>query len=141
MELWGIYIIIAIVAVIVEMFVPSLFCINFAIGGVITAIVSIFWGNLTSSLILFFVTSLLSIFIVRPMLVNLIKKDAKADFKAQYIDKVVKCIEPISTTKGAVTIYDERWEARLKNEGEEIQVGCDVKITGHDSLILYVEKV
>ena len=141
MELWAIYIILAIVAVLIEMFVPTLFCINFAIAGIITAIVSIFWGDFTTSLLMFFAISLLSIFLVRPFLVNLIKKDSKADFNAQYIGKTVKCIEPINTVKGAVTIYDERWEARLQYEGEEIPEGADVKIVGNDSLILFVEKV
>lgn len=141
MELWAIYIIIAIVAVLIEMFAPTLFCINFAIGGIITAIISIFWGDFTTSLLIFFAVSLLSIFMVRPFLVNLIKKDSKADFNAQYIGKIVKCIEPINTVNGAVTIYDERWEARLQNEGEEIPAGTDVKIVGNDSLILFVERI
>ena len=141
MELWAIYIIIAIVAVLVELFAPTLFCINFAIGGIITAIISIFWGDFTTTLLIFFAVSLFSIFLIRPFLVNLIKKDSKADFNAQYIDKIVKCIEPINTVKGAVTIYDERWEARLKYKGEEIPAGSDVKIVGNDSLILYVEKI
>ena len=141
MELWAIYIIIAIVAVLIEMFAPTLFCINFAIGGIITAIISIFWGNFTTSLLIFFAVSLLSIFLVRPLLINLIKKDSKADFNAQYLGKTVKCIEPINTVKGAVTIYDERWEARLQNEGEEIPAGTDVKIVGNDSLILFVERI
>ncbi len=130
-EPWAIYIIIAIIAVLVEMFVPTMFCINFAIGGIVTAIVSIFWGDTTTTLLIFFITSLLSIFLIRPILLNLIKKDSKADFNAQYIGKVVKCIEPITTATGAVSIYDERWEARLQNEGEEIPVGTDVKIVGH----------
>ena len=141
MELWAIYIVIAIIAILVEMFVPTMFCINFAIGGIITAIISIFWGDFTTSLLMFFAISLLSIFLVRPFLVNLIKKDSKADFNAQYIGKTVKCIEPINTVKGAVTIYDERWEARLQNESEEIPEGADVKIVGNDSLILFVEKI
>lgn len=141
MELWAIYIVIAIIAILVEMFVPTMFCINFAIGGIITAIISIFWGDFTTSLLMFFAISLLSIFLVRPFLVNLIKKDSKADFNAQYLGKTVKCIEPINTVKGAVTIYDERWEARLQTEGEEIPEGADVKIVGNDSLILFVEKI
>ncbi|MBQ9246237.1 NfeD family protein [bacterium] len=141
MELWALYTIISIVAVIIELFAPSMFCINFAIGGIITAFVSIFWGNLGTSLLLFLLTSILSIFLARPLLLKLIQKDAKADFKSQYVEKIVKVIEPVSTTKGAVSIYDERWEARLKYEGEEIPAGSDVKIVGHDSLILFVERV
>jgi membrane protein implicated in regulation of membrane protease activity len=140
-ELWAIYVFIAIAAVIVEIFVPTLFCINFAVGAIITAVISIFWGNLAWTMLIFVLISLLSIFCLRPILVRMMKKESHADFNAQYIGKIVKCIEPISTTKGAVTIYEERWDARLKEEGEEIPVGTDVRITGNESLILFVEKV
>ena len=72
---------------------------------------------------------------------KLIHKNEKADFASQYIGKVVKSIEPINSTAGAVTIYDERWEARLNEGCEEIPADCDVRIVKHDSLVLYVEKV
>ena len=141
MELWMLFVIISIVSILIEIFAPSLFCINFAFAGIITAIVAIFWGNLYSLLLIFLVLSLLSILFIKPFLTKLLKKDTNAGFDAQYVGKIVKSIEPITSTKGAVTIYDERWEARVKNENEEIPAGCDVKIIGNDSLILFVEKV
>lgn len=140
-ELWMIFVIISIIAVLIEIFAPSLFCINFAFAGIITAIVSIFWGDFYTLLLIFIVLSLISILFIKPLLVKLLKKETHADFDAQYIGKVVKCIENITATSGAVTIYDERWEARIKEGGEEIPEGNDVKITGNDSLILYVEKI
>ncbi len=140
MELWMIYIIISVIAVIIEILAPSLFCINFAIAGIITAIISIFWGNLNSTLLIFIVLSLLSIIFIRPLLKKMIKTEEKVGFKDEYLGKVVKVIENVSTTKGAISIYDERWEARIK-EGEEIPAGTDVKIVGHESLTLYVERV
>lgn len=136
-----IYIIIAIAAVVIEIFAPTMFCINFAIAGVLTALISIFWGNLSSTLVIFIVLSILSLLFIKPILVKVLQKDTKADFEGQYYGKIVKCIENITQTQGAVTIYDERWEARLKDESEEIPVGADVKIVGNDSLILFVEKV
>ncbi len=141
MELWMLFVIISIVSILIEIFAPSLFCINFAFAGIITAIVAIFWGNLYSLLLIFLVLSLLSILFIKPLLTKLLKKDTHADFDSQYLGKIVKSIEPITSTKGAVTIYDERWEARVKNENEEISAGCDVRIIGNDSLILFVEKV
>ena len=141
MELWMIYIIISVIAVIIEILAPSLFCINFAIAGIITAIISIFWGNLNSTLLIFIVLSLLSIIFIRPLLKKMIKTEEKVGFKDEYLGKVVKVIENVSTTKGAISIYDERWEARTKTEGEEIPAGTDVKIVGHESLTLFVERV
>lgn len=141
MEFWMIFLIISIIAVIVEIFLPSMFCINFAFAGIITALVSIFWGNLSSLLIIFIVLSLISIIFIKPFLVSMLKKETNSDFKHQYIGKVVKCIDPVNNTSGAVTIYDERWEARLASGNEEIPAGSDVKIVSNDSLILYVEKI
>ena len=142
MEIWMLFLIISIVAVIVEIFIPTMFCINFAFAGILTALISIFWGNLQSLLIIFVVLSLLSIILIKPVLVKLVKKQSHADFDTQYIGKIVKSIEPITTNSGAVTIYDERWEARLaQEEAENIPEGEDVKIIRNDSLILYVEKV
>ena len=140
-EFWMIYIIIAVIAIIVEILVPTLFCLNFAFAGLVTAIISIFWGSTYSLILVFLGLSVLSIAFVKPVLSKILKKQETADFNAQYIGKVVKCIEPISMTKGAITIYDERWEARTEFDGEEIPVDSDVKIIKNDSLILFVEKI
>lgn len=141
MEFWMIYILIAIVAILFEVFIPTLFCINFAIAAILTGIISIFWGTAVSLLWVFFGLSIFSIIFIKPILDKLAKKENCADFEAQYIGKIVKCTEIISKQKGAVTIYDERWEARTLIEGEEIPVGNDVKIIKNDSTVLYVEKV
>jgi len=140
--IWMIFLIIAIIATIVEIFIPTMFCINFAFAGIISAIVSIFWGNLTELLVLFVVLSLLSIIFLKPLLVNFTKQDTGSDFKEQYIGKIVKTITPVNATSGAVTVFDERWEARLKDPlQEEIPANCDVKITDNDTTVFYVEKI
>ena len=141
MELWMLFVVIALVAIVVEIMVPTLFCINFAVAGIITAIVAVFWGGLTENLILFAILSIASIFLLKPYLEKTFKKDGDADFNSDYMGKIVKVIEPITDLKGAVTIYDERWEARLKETGEEIPVGADVKIVSNDSTTLFVEKI
>lgn len=140
-EFWMIFIVISIVAIVIEIFIPTMFCINFAVAGIITAIISIFWGDLPILITIFAVLSILSIIFLKPILQNLLKKESNADFASQYIGKVVKVIEPVTTTSGAVMIYEERWEARAEYEAEPIPVDSDVKITKNDSLILFVEKV
>ena len=141
LELWMIYLILALVAITFEIFVPAMFCINFAFAGIITAIISLWWGNFSQLLIVFAIISTLSILFIKPMLVKALKIKTNADFEAQYIGKIVKSIEPINASSGAVTLYDERWEARLNEGNEEIPADCDVKIIRNDSLILYVEKI
>ena len=141
MDIWMVFLIISIIAIIVEIFVPTMFCINFAVAGIITAIIAVFWGTFTANLIIFAILSVLFILLLRPVLLKFTNKAPGADFNTDYFGKVVKAIEPISATAGAVTIYEERWEARLKAEGEEIPAGADVKIVGNESTVLFVEKV
>lgn len=142
MEIWMLFVIISLVAVVIEIFITTMFCINFAIAGILTAIISIFvpWG-LAKLFGVFAVLSILSIIFIKPILVPLLKKEHDADFDKQYIGKVVKAIENITTSSGAVTIYEERWEARLNEGTEEIPAGQDVKIIRNDSTVFYVEKI
>ena len=141
LEFWMIFVIISIIAILIEIFIPTMFCINFAIAGIITAIVSFFIDSFIALVFIFIVLSVLSILFVKPLLAKWFKKEDSVDFTAQYIGKVVKTIEPVTMMNGAVTIYDERWEARLQNEGEEIPADTDVRIVGHDSTILFVERI
>ena len=60
--------------------------------------------------------------------------------EGKYIGKIVKVIEPVTKFSGAITIYDERWEARVDSD-EEIPAGSEVKIVKYDSLVLTVEKI
>ena len=140
-EMWMLYILISIVSIMVEIFVPTLFCINFAFAGIITAVISVFINDFYVTMTIFLALSLLSLLFIKPMLVKYFKKGANADFNEQYIGKTVKVIEPVTCTKGAVTIYDERWEARTKEDIGEIPVNCEVKIIDNNSLILYVERI
>ena len=144
MDFWMIYIIVAGIFITFEIFVPTMFCINFAFAAIVTALISLFWANTAGLFGTFVVLSVLSLIFIKPLLVKLLlnRKDGKADFDGQYIGKVVKVIETITPTSGAVTIYEERWEARLKQGiTEEIPTGSDVRIVSNDSTILFVEKI
>ena len=58
----------------------------------------------------------------------------------KYIGRIAKVTETVTSNKGIVSIYDERWTARSQN-GEEIPVDSEVKIVRNESLILFVEKI
>ena len=143
MDFWMIYTIVAGIFLTIEIFVPTMFCINFAFAALLTALISFFWHNSAGLFGAFVILSALSLLFIKPLLVKMLqKKGGKADFDGQYMGKIVKVIETITPTSGAVTIYEERWEARLKEgETEELPVGSDVRIVSNDSTILFVEKV
>ena len=57
----------------------------------------------------------------------------------KYVGKTAKVIETITQTSGAISIYDERWDARIL-DNNEIPIGENVKIVKYDSLIMFVER-
>lgn len=141
MTLWEIYAIVGLICLILEMILPSMFFLNLAFAGFATAIIALFvtgWINLT---VIFVALALLFIILLRPVLLkNRECKLQETGMEGKYIGKIVKVIEPVDKFHGAITIYDERWEARSNCE-ETIPAGTEVKIIGYDSLVLKVERV
>lgn len=141
MILWEIFAIAGLVFLILEMLVPSMFFLNLAIAGFITAIIALWINNWITLTILFAIFAILSIVFLRPILIkNKKNKETETGMEGKYIGKIVKVIEPIDKSSGAITIYDERWNARADVE-EPIPAGSEVKIIKYDSLVLTVEKI
>ena len=142
MLLWQIYSIVGVVCIILEILVPSMFFLNLSIAGFITAVISLFIHDSNMLAVDFLALSVVSIFVLRPLLLRTIKpsKDKETGVQAEYIGKIVKVIEPVNKYKGAITIYDERWDARVEND-DEIPAGTEVRIVKNDSLVMYVEKI
>lgn len=145
MEIWTLFLAIAVFFLVLETLIPSLFCINFAFAGIITAFISIFWGSIIQLVWLFLGLSLFSIIFLKPFFHKLRGKFEKQDFESQYVGKIATVIEPVTENSGAVTIFDERWEARLSTcqnkEIQEIPQGESVRIISNESTILYVAKI
>ena len=141
MVLWEIFAIAGLAFLILEMLVPSMFFLNLAIAGFVTAVAGIWVTDWIILTILFVILSILSILFLRPLLIkNKKDKEHETGMEAKYIGKIVKVTEPVSKYSGAITIYDERWEARTENE-DTIPAGSEVRIIRYDSLILTVERV
>lgn len=141
MVLWEIYAISGLAFLILEMVVPSMFFLNLAFAGFITAIIALFIKSWIVLTFIFVILSILAILLLRPILVK--QKEAKekeTGMESKYIGQIVKVIEPITKYSGAITIYDERWEARVESD-ETIPAGSEVKIIKNESLVLTVEKI
>ena len=139
---WQIFLIAGVVSLILEMIVPSMFFLNFAISGVLTAIISLWVTDITVLVIDFAVIALLSIILLRPFLLKTLKssKEKETGVKSEYLDQIAKVVQPVNKFAGVITVYDERWEARVEND-DEIPEGTEVRIIKNDSLIMYVERV
>jgi len=141
MDLWQIFLIVGMMFLILEMMVPSMFFLNLAFAGFVTAIIAVWFGDWIWLTIIFSLLALASILLLRPLMLRRRKTPAQVTgMSAKYIGKQVKVIEPIDRTGGAITVYDERWEARADVD-KPIAKGTLVKIIKYDGLILTVETV
>lgn len=143
MQYWQLLILTGVVFLIVEIFTPAMFFLSLALACFVTAVVAGVIQDWNILVPVFVVMSVLLLVFLRPVLTINRKNDddeQKTGVEGKYIGKTAKVIETISVSKGVVTIYNERWEARIES-GEEIPVGSDVKILRNESLVLYVEKL
>lgn len=137
--MWEIILGVGIIFLILEMFIPTMFFINFALAAFICALMSAFTSNITILVIAFALLSLTLLYAIRPFfLKNKQTKEQKTGMESKYVGKIATAIEEIDSEKGVISIYDERWQARSK--GEKIEKGQKVEITGYESLVMYVVK-
>ena len=138
MVIWEFIIVCGILFILLELFIPSMFFLNFAFASFITAFASLFISRLIILVLIFFTFSFLSFIFLRPLLLKRKSKDIETGIIDKYIGKKAKVIEEVSCVNGAISIYDERWEARTE-DSSIIPVGTEVEIIKNDSLIMYVK--
>ena len=140
MVLWEFIVICGIIFILLELFIPSMFFLNFAFAAFITALVSLYTTKMLSLVLVFFVFSFLSFIFLRPLLLKRKGKDIETGVSNKYIGKKAKVIEEVSKENGAISIYDERWNARAEDDFI-IPAGEEVEIVRNDGLIMYVNKM
>jgi membrane protein implicated in regulation of membrane protease activity len=140
MNLWQLLAVCGIGFLILEMFTPSMFFLNFALAAFITAGVSFCVKNPYLLAIIFVVLSFVSFIFLRPVIMKRFNKTKETGINSKYIGKTAKAEEEITDKSGVITIYGERWEARSENNSV-IPQGSEVKIIRNESIIMYVEQV
>ncbi len=139
--MWQILLCVGLAFLILEMFTPTMFFLNFAISALICAILSFFTTNLMILITIFCILSVILIFTLRPLLMkNIQSKKLSTGMDSKYIGKTVKVIEDTDKNNGAISIYDERWQARNVDEGI-IEKGSTAEIVSYESIVMYIRKV
>lgn len=124
---------------ILEIFTPALFFLNLAFAAFLTAGFAVFVTDFNAIILVFVGLSAVMLLLLRPVLMNMkTTKEQKTGMEGKYIGQIVKVTSPITKTSGTITIYGERWEARIDNDGE-IPEGANVRIIRNESLIMYVQ--
>lgn len=140
MSAWLIFLIVAVIFFIAEIYTPIMFFMNFSAAALVCALLGIGTDNYNILIPIFAALSILFILFLRPLLNINPKKQKEQSFESQYINQIATANTDITEFTGRINIYDEDWEARLANPKEpEIKKGSKVLIVRHDDLTMYVE--
>ncbi len=139
MSLWQFLTICGIGFVILELFTPSMFFLNFAVAAFVTAVVSVYTTEMITLVLVFFALSFISFIFLRPLILRKMSKETETGINDKYIGKSAKVVEDINENGGVISIYDERWNAK-SDDGSSIPAGQTVQITRNEGLTLYVKQ-
>ena len=139
--LWIVWLAIFVIAVIVEASGPSLVSIWFALGALVTLIIS-FLAPWWVQLIVFIVVSTAALFTLKPILnkyfrINKFKSNVDSlEGKEGYVLEEISFLKP-----GVVKIGDVKWNAVPIKKEETIAVGAVVEVVAIEGNKLIVKKV
>lgn len=140
-ETWHIWIIISIILVIIEIFVPTFLAISLAIGCLASGIMAYFGLNFTVQLIAFAIGTLISFFCARPLMLKYGHKNSKIKTNADaLVGKVGRVVVAIDNHKsqGRVIVEGDNWRAETEIN-EIIKEGEKVEVVKVNSTILIVK--
>ena len=143
-EVWHIWIIVAVLLFIVEIFVPTFLASCLAIGCIAAGIFSSFGFGIEFQLISFSIGTLMSFFGVRPFMLKYVHKKSsnlKTNIEA-LVGKVGRVTVTIdgSQNQGRVIVEGDDWRAETENN-EMINEGERVEVLKINSTILIVKPI
>jgi len=127
---------------VVEIFTPGFFAASLGIGAFGAAVAAFFTTSLEIQLIVFSIVSLLSIFLLRPVIKRYFYQTGEvltnADALIGKTGTVLKAIDP-STNLGRMRIDGDEWQFTPDESViEPIKAGEKVRVIARDSIILTV---
>lgn len=142
-NLWLVWTLVCILALILEVSSGTFYLMCFAIGAVGSIIASLMWFPFWAQVLVFIVVTAISVFAVRPFVMRYLHpkaRERKSNADA-LIGRVGRVIEPISAdTPGYVRIDGDEWKAVVRH-GEAIGRGEEVRVVDRESIIVTVEHV
>jgi membrane protein implicated in regulation of membrane protease activity len=144
LTVWHIWIIIAVLLFILEIFTAAFLAACVAIGCIVAGLISYFDFGLSIQLIAFSVGTLASFFTVRPLMLKYAyrnREEVKTNVDA-LSGKIAKVIVTInnSQNEGRVKVEGDDWKAESENN-EIINIGEKVEILKVKSTILIVKPI
>ena len=142
--MWQMWLIIAGVCFIIEMATIGFFVFWFGIGALISMVASIFFpGNILLQAIVFIISSVILLFLTKPLVNKFTKKDKKIETNAYSIigkkGIVVQDINP-NFGVGQIKVSGEVWSAKTTDE-TIIEKGTQIKVLKIDGVKAVVEPI
>lgn len=137
------WIVIAVIAAIIEGCTPQLVSIWFAIAAFVTAIASVFIGNVLLQLPIFVIVSTVCIAATRPLARKLKKSTGDIPTNCdRYLGKIAIVIVDINNTEavGQVKVEGSVWSAR-SSTGESLPVGTKVIVNNIEGVRMVVTPI
>lgn len=141
-NLWLVWTLICILALILEVSSGTFYLMCFAVGAACSIITSLFPTPLWVQVLVFAVASAVCVFCVRPFVVKYVHPghDNRVSNADALIGRTGTVIEPITPEKaGYVKVDGDEWRA-VTDDGEIIPKGEEVVIRKRDSIIVTVTK-
>ena len=142
MEVWHIWVIVALVFFILEIFTSGFAVACFSIGAVGAAISAACGGSILWQMVIFAILSIVALIFVRPVVIKLFYKEddgckTNGDALIGREGRVSEGIDPASG-KGRVAIDGDDWKA-VSADGNPIPKGSTVEVVSRDSVIITVK--
>ena len=142
MQLYQIWLIVAIILVIIEICTVAFGSICFAIGAAFSALAAGLGLSLTWQIVIFALVSLLTFIFLRPIAIRFLDKKSQnvrtnADALVGRKGIVSERIDATQHT-GRVAIDGDDWKA-VAIDGSVIEKGAEVEVIKRDSIILFVK--
>jgi membrane protein implicated in regulation of membrane protease activity len=141
-DIWHIWVIIAVLLFIAEIKVPNFIFGTIAVGCLFAGIVSAFDFGIKIQFIGFIIGTLIAFFRIRPFTLKyLYKKTVETNMDA-LVGKIGRVIETINNAKneGRIALRGDDWKAETENN-EIVNVGEKVEVLQVDSTILIVKSI
>ena len=141
-NLWLAWLLISLLCLLLELTNGDFFIVCFAVGGLFASISSVFTDSLTIQIIVFAITTLLSIFFLRPVALRWFHKGedrriSNVDALIGRIGRVTEAIE--ANGYGRVQIDGDSWKAKTR-DGHPVENGMKARVLSIDSIIITVEE-
>ena len=133
----------AVVFFIIEVFTPGFILACLGLGSLVAAITAYMGYNIDTQFIAFSVSTLISLFLIRPLLYKKGEKQDKIKTNTEaLIGRVGSVSEAIdnSSKSGRVLIDGDQWKA-LSHNNEIIELNDQVEVISIDSTIITVKKI